>query len=71
MLSFNIDFSVFCTCGKGLCDSSDTRVRNGYHELYIAPCPNCLADARDDSYNKGYDEGEKVRYGNGMEDEHE
>jgi hypothetical protein len=64
-----IDFDVYCSCGEGLCNQ--TTVSQDYRgniSIKVEPCERCLARARNEGedvgYNRGYDEG----YDKGIEE---
>lgn len=46
----NIDIEVYCSCGNGLCNQSQSK---GYGQLIIEPCEDCLKK----KYNEGYEDG--------------
>jgi hypothetical protein len=56
MLNFQIEveFEVFCFCGKNLRDQVDTRGSSNRRipQIVVSPCPRCLEEA--------YAEGEKM-----------
>jgi hypothetical protein len=53
----DIDFSVYCSCGEGLCNQSTTSQRGNRNDLTIKPCQKCLDDAERKGYERGYEEG--------------
>ena len=57
-----IEFEVLCArCGNGLCRNTSTR--EGYRGRLIAevePCENCLADARSEGYDEGFENGKEA-----------
>ncbi len=60
---FEVEFEVYCAkCGAGLCNNTKTNDArysySGAHMaiLEVAPCENCLNEARDDGYEKGVNE---------------
>ena len=46
----SLEFEVWCSCGNGLCNQ--TRDRKGGIE--VEPCEKCLAAAREEGRNEGY-----------------
>ena len=60
MPSFELEFEVFCTCGKGLCPQASTGETPGRRMPYVtvAPCEDCLDNAKTDGHEEGYKEGE-------------
>jgi len=52
-----IDFEVWCSCGNGLCSQTDVQYGRSDPTVVIEPCENCLIDARNEGFQKGYDEG--------------
>ena len=48
-IEVSVSFEVFCSCGAGLCNQSDTRSsrRRGEPQVVVEPCPDCLAKERD------------------------
>lgn len=43
----DVDFEVFCECGNGLCNQSDTRESRNrrYPQVVVEPCERCLEAA--------------------------
>jgi hypothetical protein len=60
----DVDFEVFCSCGNGLCNQSETRSsrHRGTPQVVVEPCEKCLASARTDGATEGADsrEGEII-----------
>ena len=54
---FEVEFEVYCACGKGLCNQSETNVKKGKRILTIEPCDDCLNKSYDRGYDKGYSDG--------------
>ena len=57
MPEFKLEFEVFCgKCGDGLCNESDTResYRRAMPQVTVSPCPRCIAAARDEAWDEGY-----------------
>ena len=53
-----IDVEIYCaTCGKGLCDVS--LVRRSRNAIDVEACPECLNNARDNGYIKGFEDAKK------------
>jgi len=65
MLSFDVEFSVFCECGEDLTYAASADSNDKGHDVTVPPCPACMEDAReagreegnDDSFQEGYDAG--------------
>ena len=57
MPEFALEFEVFCSCGEGLCNQSDTRTSYGRRmpQVVVQPCERCLQRARDEAWNEGYE----------------
>jgi hypothetical protein len=53
MPEMSIDFSVYCSCGEGLCYQTAV---NG-NVVTIDPCQKCLSRTKEESHQEGYDEG--------------
>lgn len=60
MPEFSVEFEVFCSCGEGLCNQSDTRKsRNRLSpQVVVQPCDKCLDKAREEGREAGYAERE-------------
>jgi hypothetical protein len=61
-VSVSIEVEVFCaTCGKGLCNQSTaTKTRNRHADaIDVEACQNCLSNAEDAGYEKGYEAARK------------
>ena len=56
-----IDFSVYCSCGNGLCRQTTVNGTN----IEVEPCERCLKEARDGGYDKGYDDGQDTGHSEG------
>lgn len=53
-----IDFEVYCSCGEGLCNQTVVSYDNhGNIAVKVEPCERCLARARDEGEDIGYDRG--------------
>lgn len=60
MPNFLIEFEVFCgTCGAGLCNQSNTDIRNGNLQLSIEACEKCKEHSYNEGYDKGYDDAQR------------
>ena len=61
MLSFDIEFEVFCTCGNGLCHQSKIRTswNRGANQIVVEPCRVCSSEKYDEGNRDGYQEGLK------------
>jgi len=57
ILEGTVDFEVFCSCGSGLCSSTEVRQQYGRNKLIVEPCEKCLLQEYDDGYHQGYDAG--------------
>mgnify|MGYP001610083998 CR=1 FL=1 len=63
MPEINVNVEVYCTCGEGLCNQTESRRTHRRAELcfVVAPCEKCLgranAEGHSEGYNEGYDEG--------------
>ena len=58
MPTFEVEFEVFCSCGAGLCNQSETRSGNKL-SVTVEPCEKCLEDSREGGYEDGYKEAER------------
>lgn len=58
-VSMNVE--VYCTCGEGLCNQTEsTRTRSRGEACFIVePCRKCLENAKEE----GFDEGRKAAEG--------
>lgn len=53
--TLEVDIEVWCLqCGAGLCHVAKAC---GHHGISVEPCKQCMAQAREGSYNEGYDAG--------------
>ena len=61
MPNFDVEFEVFCSCGEGLCNVSETRVsRNrSVPQVVVEPCSKCVDKAKNSGYDEGYKTGQK------------
>lgn len=41
MLSFDVEFEVYCSCGYGLCAQSEAEKRRNQLRVTVKPCPRC------------------------------
>lgn len=59
MPEIEVNIEVYCTCGEGLCNQTEsTRTRHRKEAAFIVtPCEKCMARARDTGDEKGYDRG--------------
>ena len=57
MPSLEHEFEVWCSCGEGLCNQTDTVHKRGQHGIIVTPCQKCL----DREYDKGFEDGEKLK----------
>ena len=53
MPTLELDFEVWCSCGEGLCNQTDTRGRQKRVGITISPCEKCLSR----EYDKGFKDG--------------
>ena len=63
-VSVNVD--VWCSqCHDGLCNDTDVKhdSRHG-SSFHVAPCKNCMENARREGFDEGFDEG----YAKGYDD---
>jgi hypothetical protein len=62
MPSFDVEFEVFCSCGEGLCNQSETRTSRNRNTLQVVvePCQRCLDRIKNEGYQNGYDDGREV-----------
>ena len=56
-----VEFEVFCACGNGMCDETDTRESRNrrYPQAVVQPCPKCLQAARDEGACEAREEAQK------------
>jgi hypothetical protein len=49
--TIDFDFEVFCKCGNGMCNSTETREsrKRGYPQIVVNPCDACIASEREDA----------------------
>lgn len=61
-----VEFEVFCSCGEGLCNQSETRESRTRRtpQVVVEPCQKCLDRAEDAGQDKGYERG----YAKGRQD---
>lgn len=57
MPEFTIEFSVYCSCGKGL--GRETSVDKRAPAITIDPCEDCLEKAREEGRDQGREEAQK------------
>jgi len=48
MPSFDLEFEVYCSCGGGLCNQSDTNKNGHSHYVTVEPCESCIDDAKEE-----------------------
>lgn len=59
MPTFEVNFDVYCACGRGLCNQSTTDNRRGTNSVRVEPCDACLEEEYEKGRRAGYDEAEK------------
>jgi hypothetical protein len=54
----DVEFEVFCQCGAGLCNQSDTRSSRarGMPQVVVEPCEKCLKQAAEKAADDVRDE---------------
>ena len=63
----SIDFSVYCDCGKGMCNDTAVGWRHNEVILTIEPCDKCGRKEYDKGYEDGYKEGYDEGYQTGID----
>jgi hypothetical protein len=53
IITTDVDFEVWCSCGKGLCNQVTVTTKQGHTAVIVEPCQHCLEAA----YDEGYDQG--------------
>jgi len=68
MPEVNINVEVYCSCGEGLCNQTESKLTRTRGEpcFIVDPCETCMEKAK----NSGYDEGFEAGYKDGKS-EHE
>jgi len=56
MPEISIEIEVWCSCGEGLCNQSTGDSGRRGPNITVEPCERCLVRARNEGYDKGYDE---------------
>jgi len=54
-----LEFEVYCSCGAGLCNQSDTGIGRNGQLVTIEPCQKCLEEQYNLGYAKGHDNSEE------------
>lgn len=49
------EFEVWCRCGEGLCNQTDTVNKPRKHGIIVTPCQKCLEKEFDRGYQEGKD----------------
>lgn len=49
-----VEIQVWCSCGAGLCGTST----GGNGGVIVEPCERCLAEAKKESFDEGYEEAQ-------------
>ncbi len=63
----DLSFTLVCHhCGKSL--EETTRMWSKPNEVYMVPCADCLANADQEGYRRGYDVGRADGYSDGLLD---
>ena len=59
MPTFDVEFEVFCACGNALCSNTTTRNSRSRNipQAVVEPCDRCLAKAKDEGDDEGYNRG--------------
>jgi len=57
MPSLEHEFEVWCSCGEGLCNQTDTINKPRKHGIIVTPCQKCLDEAEEKGFNEGYEKG--------------
>lgn len=79
MPKFEVDFSVYCSCGNGLCGNTTTHERNGQLWICVEPCEKCKQAAREEGRiagmaeteadtNAAFEDGKEAGYREGQAD---
>lgn len=64
----SIEFSVYCRCGNGLCNSTSVSMGRSDVIVTVEPCEKCAEKYRDEGYDKGFSSGEDEGYDKGYND---
>jgi len=56
-MSPSLDFEVFCSCGRGLCNQSEVQSGRWSPKVVVEPCSRCLEEAKQEGYDLGYRDG--------------
>ena len=57
MPNVTLNVEVYCSCGEGLCNQTDTsQDRYGNPALTVTPCEKCLKAAHDEGFDEGFDD---------------
>lgn len=59
MPCLELEFEVYCSCGKGLCGNSTEGINRHSQYITVEPCEDCMNRAREEGKNEGYSECEK------------
>lgn len=61
MPQVEINIEVYCSCGNGLCNQTESKVTRTRGEpcFIVTPCEDCMKKAEDSGYDNGYDVGYK------------
>ena len=59
MPSLSLEFEVYCSCGAGLSNQSDTGTGRHGQFITVDPCQKCLEEQYDLGYAKGHDDSEE------------
>lgn len=59
MPEVNVNVEVYCTCGAGLCNQTESKLTRSRREacFIVAPCESCLGQARREGEDAGYNRG--------------
>jgi len=60
MPDITVDISLYCSCGKGICNNATATTINGNPTFTIEPCEKCISAARDAGYDDGYAVAERL-----------
>lgn len=52
-ITTTVEIEVCCDCGEGLCRQSE----GGDNLVIVEPCRKCIEFAKDEGYDKGFNDG--------------
>jgi len=62
-----VEFAVWCTCGRGLCGNTTTTTSRGIPTIVIEPCQNCMSKTEIEGREAGFKDGSAVGYKEGYD----